>query len=203
MKKVVFMIIASLLVIGLVLPGCGGGNGEEDIRPSITFAVVGPMTEMPGKNHWWGAELACDEINAGVGVNVGGVYHKIELVQVDTNEFSGTTDEGVTALEAVIDDVDFALGGWDTEDVVAYREVAMDAQKIFMNCGAYTGSLQYSVVSDYDRYKYWFKVTPYNETFLVKSLYKMTTTIGQVLKGRWKNMEMPWLKTIECPKMAS
>ncbi len=183
MKRIVFLIIASLLMIGLVLPGCAGGDGGEDTRPPIAFAIAGPMTEMPGKNHWWGAELARDEINAGAGVNVGGVYHKIELVQVDTNEYSGTAEEGVTALEAVIDDVDFVLGGWETEDVVAYREVAMDAHKIFMNCGTATGSLQYSVVSDYDRYKYWFKSIPYNETFLVKSLYKMTTTIGQVLKA--------------------
>jgi len=188
LKKIVFLIIASLLVLGLVLPSCtgGGGNGDGDgdggERPSITFAIAGPMTEMQGKNHWWGAELARDEINAGAGVNVGGVYHQVDLVQVDTNEVSGTPEEGVAALQTVIDDVDFVLGGHQTEDVVVYREVAMDAKKIFMNCGVTTGSLQYSVVEDYDTYKYWFKVSPVNDIFIVKSLIKMTRTIGQVLK---------------------
>lgn len=101
---------------------------------------------------------------------------------MDTNEVSGTPAEGVNALTAVIDDVDFVIGGFRTESVVAYREVAMDAEKIFMNCGAATGSLQYSVVSNYPRYQYWFKSTPYNEIFLIKSLIQMTGTIG----GSWK-----------------
>ena len=149
---------------------------------TITFAIAGPMTESQGEHQWWGAELARDEINADAGVNVGGVYHKIALVQVNTNETLGTAEEGVTALQAVIDDVDFVLGGFSTEYVVAYREVAIDAKKIFMGCGASMGVLQYSVVDDYDRYKYWFKGTPYNETFLVKSLYKMMITISGLLK---------------------
>jgi branched-chain amino acid transport system substrate-binding protein len=58
----------------------------------------------------------------------------------------------------------------------------MDAQKLFFNCGAATGSLQFSVVTDYDKYKYWFKSTPYNESFLVTSCLKMTGTIGNILK---------------------
>ena len=164
-------------------------NGDYEITahfeetPPITFAVAGPMTDFRGQHHWWGAELARDEINANLGVNVGGVYHKIELVQVDTNEISGTPEEGVTALEAVIDNVDFVLGGWHLDNVVVYREVAMDAQKIFMNCGCAYGSLQYPVVDDYDRYKYWFKMTPYNDWFLVSSAYKVVSTIRIVLRN--------------------
>ena len=156
-------------------------NFEE--TPLITFAVAGPMTEFQGEHHWWGAELARDEINASAGVNVGGIYYQVELVQVDTNEISGTPDEGVTALQAVIDDVDFVVGGWQPENVVLYREVAMDAQKIFMDCGAATDSLQFSVVTNYAKHKYWFKVIPYNGTFIFKNLLEMTSTIGGLLKG--------------------
>ncbi len=185
MKKIVFLIIACLLVIGMVLPGCAGdgdGNGGDVFDQWITFAVAGPMNDVQGEAHWAGAEMARDEINDAGGVDVGGTIYGIKLVQVDTNEVAGTPAEGVTALEAVIDDVDFVVGGFRTESVVAYREVAMDAQKIFMNCGAATGSLQHSVVEDYDRYKYWFKSSPYNESFLVKSLFAMTVSIGGLLK---------------------
>jgi branched-chain amino acid transport system substrate-binding protein len=59
----------------------------------------------------------------------------------------------------------------------------MDGQKIFMDCGAATDLLQFSVVTNYDKYKYWFKFTPYNVGFLVASLLKMTSTIGAVLKN--------------------
>lgn len=186
MKRIVFLIIASLLVLGLVLPGCGDGNGngeEPTFDQYITFAVTGPMDDRQGEHHWAGAEMARDAINNAGGVDVGGTIYGIALTEVDTNEVHGSPADGVNALTAVINDVDFVVGGFRTEAVVAYREVAMEAEKIFMNAGAATGSLQYSVVSNYDRYKYWFKATPYNESFLVKSLLKMVGTIGGAFKA--------------------
>ncbi len=186
MKRIVFLVIASLLVLGLVLPGCAGGGGDGGAEKVMKIAVAGPMTDFRGENHWWGAEMAADEINAADGVDVGGTNYKIELVKVETKEATEgeTSTTGTANLEAVINDVDFVVGGFRTEVVAVYREVAMDAEKIFMNCGAATASLQFSVVTNYDRYKYWFKVTPYNETFLVvNALFKMTATIGTVLKN--------------------
>ena len=187
MKRIVFLVIATLLVMGLVLPGCAGdggngGNGGPDTRPPITFAIADAMTDITGVNAWAGAEMARDEINDGDGVNVGGEYHKVELVKVDTNEVVGSPDEGVTALGAVIDDVDFVLGGFRTEQVTVYREVAMDAGKLFMDCGAATGALQYAVVKNYDKYKYWFKVTPYNENFLAQSLFRIVRAFTGLLR---------------------
>ena len=182
MKRIVLLIIASLLVIGLVLPGCAGGDGAEDSRPPITFAIAQAMSDITGEHAWDAATMARDEINAGAGVNVGGVYHEIELVQVDTNEVLGTAEQGVSALLAVIDKVDFVLGGFRTENLQVYREVAMDGKKMFMDCGASTMSLTYSVVHDYDRYKYFFRVTPCNDAFLLTSLSKMTSAAGTALK---------------------
>ena len=194
MKKILFLIIATLLVLGLVLPGCGG-NGqqeeEEEEENFITIAVTGPMTDMQGENHWDGASMAMEEINAAGGIDVGGTMYDVELVQVETKEATEGEDgsTGTANLLAVIDDVDFVIGGFRTEVVSVYRDVAIDAEKIFMNCGAATGSLQFSVVTDYDKYKYWFKATPYNETFLVKSCLKMTATIGSILKATLEGTE--------------
>jgi len=151
--------------------------------PTITFAVAGPMTAFDGEHQWWGAELARDEINDAGGIDIGGTAYMVELVQVETNEMLDTSGAtGTTALTAVIDDVDFVIGGRTTEAVTVYREVAMEAQKIFMDCGAASGSLQYATVEDYDRYKYWFKSTPYNSSFIVNALLKITGTIGTVLR---------------------
>jgi hypothetical protein len=58
----------------------------------------------------------------------------------------------------------------------------MDAEKIFMDCGAATGALQYSVVTNYNKYKFWFKATPYNEGFLCASLFKIVGTFTDLLK---------------------
>jgi branched-chain amino acid transport system substrate-binding protein len=161
-------------------------NFEE--TPSVTFAIAGPMSDFQGQMQWDGALIAADEINAAGGVIINGTKCPVELVKVETKETTEGEDgsTGITNLEAVIDNVDFVVGGFNTENVVVYREVAMDAHKIFMNCGAASGSLQYSAVEDYDRYKYWFKSSPYNGVFVVKSLLKMTATVGMVLRQTLK-----------------
>jgi branched-chain amino acid transport system substrate-binding protein len=187
LKRTAFIIVGILLLLGLILPGCTG-EGPTPTTNYIKVAVCGQQDDIQGENQMNGAEIAKNEINAmnsGDGIEIGGDYYQVELVPVETNEStegeSGST--GTTNLEDVIDDVDFCVGGFRTEVVQVYREVAMDAQKIFMDCGAATGSLQFSTVVDYDNYKYWFKATPYNESFLVKSCFKMLAGIGGYLKA--------------------
>jgi len=184
MKRIVFLIIATLLVLGLVLPGC------TDSTPAnlIKIAVCGQQNDIQGENQYNGAEMARDEINAmngGQGVEIDGTYYKVQLVKVETKESTegedGTT--GSANLLAVIDDVAFCVGGFRTEVVDQYREEAMEAEKVFMNCGAATGALQLDVADDHETYKYWFKATPYNESFLVKSCFKMLAGIGGYLKA--------------------
>ena len=190
MKKFLAILLALALAVSLVLAGCGGtGQQEEEEEEEeeenfITIAVCGPLTFIQGKDHVGGAELARDEINAAGGVNVGGTKYMIELVEVDTNEIVDTSGAtGTTGLTAVIDDVDFVVGGFRTEAVTVYREVAMEAQKIFIDDGAATNELQESVLLDYDKYKYWFKGTPYNGTFLFVNMLKQVVTIASAMKA--------------------
>jgi branched-chain amino acid transport system substrate-binding protein len=187
LKRTAFVVVGVLLLLGLILPGCTG-PGPTPTTNYIKVAVCGQQDDIQGENQMNGATIAMNELNAlngGDGIEIGGDYYQVELVPVETNESTsgenGST--GTTNLEDVINDVDFCVGGFRTEVVQVYREVAMDAQKIFMDCGAATGSLQFSVVVDYDHYKYWFKATPYNESFLVKSCFKMLKGIGGYLEA--------------------
>jgi len=186
MKRIVFLIIATLLVLGLVLPGCT----ESTPANLIKIAVCEPHGDIQGDNQMNGAEMARDEINAmngGKGVEIDGTYYKVQLVDVNTDEASATAGDdgaiGSANLLDVIDDVAFCVGGFRTEAVGVYREVAMTGEKVFMDCGAATGALQLSVADDYDTYQYWFKATPYNESFLVKSCFKMLAGIGGYLQA--------------------
>lgn len=192
MKRIVFLIIASLLVLGLVLPGCG--EAYVRVRPvtagEIHIAVTGPMDEVQGEHHWLGATMARDEINALPGkITLDGTPHTLVLHKVNTNEVHGLPSEGVLALRKVIRDVDLVVGGFRTESVSAYRLEAMDEKVIFMNCGAATMALQQSVVTDYPTYKYWFKATPYNEIFLCTSMLKLTASAVASLVGTFKVLE--------------
>jgi branched-chain amino acid transport system substrate-binding protein len=183
MKRIVFLIMTSLLVIGLVLPGCGEAKPEPVLYVfeggKINIGIAGELNYMAGAMQWAGATLAQEAINRNGGVDIDGVSYILDLVRIETGEEtvdrSGLT--GVLNLTAAIDDVDFILGGFRAEAVEVYRDVAMEKGVIFIDCGAAAETLQHSVVDDYAGYCFWFKGTPYNEYFLGQSVVK---TLGAV-----------------------
>jgi branched-chain amino acid transport system substrate-binding protein len=178
MKRLLFICFVSIMLIALILPACAAPKVDV-----VKIGVIGPMKFMEGENHWNGAVLARDEINAAGGVNLNGKKYQIELIKSDSNEILNPT-EAASAMERLItvDKPDFVVGGFRTEGVMPMQEVAMNYKKIFLNSGAATRALQAKVVDNYDRYKYFFKVTPYNEYFLVTSDFKMLSMVGTILK---------------------
>jgi len=183
MKRIVLLIVASLLVIGLVLPGCGEAKPEPLLYVfeggKISIGVAGELTHTAGEMQWAGAMLAQEAINGNGGIDIGGVSYILELVHIETGEetVDPTGLTGLSALTTAIDGVDFVLGGFRTEAVEVYRGVAMEKGVIFINCGAAAETLQHSVVNDYAGYRFWFKGTPYNEYFLGQSVVR---TLGAV-----------------------
>ena len=175
--------MASLLVIGLVLPGCGETKPEPVLYVfeggKINVGIAGELNYTAGAMQWAGAMMAQDVINRNGGVDIDGVSYILELVPMETGEetVDPTGLTGVLALTAAIDDVDFILGGFRAEAVEVYRDVAMEKGVIFINCGAATEKLQHSVVDDYAGYRFWFKGTSYNEYFLGQSVVR---TLGAV-----------------------
>lgn len=155
----------------------------------IKIGIVGPMAFVQGENHWNGAMLAADEINKAGGIKVGGESRPIELVKVDTNEILSVPD-AANAMERVLtqDDVDFVVGGFRTEAVLAMQDVAMDYQKIFIDVGAAHDKLTQRVGEDYDTYKYFFQVAPTKASDLGKTLFAVLATIaGEIRSGLGKD----------------
>jgi branched-chain amino acid transport system substrate-binding protein len=149
---------------------------------TIKIAVVGPMAFAQGENHWEGAEMARDEINKEGGISVAGKKRKIELVKVDSNEIQSVPD-ATNAMDRAItrEKADFVIGGFRSEAVLAMQEVAMDYKKIFLGCGAADAKLGANVEKNYDRYKYWFRVSPLNSPGLGKTLFAVLGSIaGQI-----------------------
>ena len=158
-----------LLTAGMVLMMCFSAWGAGTIK----IGVIGPMNFMQGKGHWNGALMAAEEINAKGGVQVGKEKMKIELVKADSNEFLNVTD-ATNAMERLMtqDKVDFVVGGFRTEAVLAMQDIAMDYKKIFIGCGAAHPELCLRVAKNYDRYKYFFRGTPFNSLYLVAGLLR-------------------------------
>jgi branched-chain amino acid transport system substrate-binding protein len=80
------------------------------------------------------------------------------------------------------DKVDFIVGGFRTEAVLAMQDIAMDYKKIFIGCGAAHPELCLRVAKDYKRYKYFFRGTPFNSMYLVRTCFIHMATVGAILK---------------------
>jgi branched-chain amino acid transport system substrate-binding protein len=175
--KIVTSLVIIVLIAGLIagVVGCGGGEAKE-----IKIGVIGPMQFQMGKHHWMGATLAADEINAAGGVKVGDDYYTIKLVQVDSNELVNPADAASAAERAItVDKVDFLVGTIRSEGALAVQEVAMDYQKIFLVCGSSETKLSKNVTDNYDRYKYWFRVTPVNNNYLGQLNFLLVGMVAQ------------------------
>lgn len=150
----------------------------------IKIGIIGPMAFVQGENHWAGAELARDEINKAGGIKVGSQKHPIEIVKVDSNEIQSVPD-ATNAMERALtqDKVDFVIGGFRTEAVLAMQDVAMDYKKIFLGVGAAHEQLGLRVLQNYDRYKYWFRIAPIKSGDLGKVLFAGLGTIAAQIRN--------------------
>src|SRR4030042_5638299 len=186
MKKFTFgwgMLLVACLVVVMCFPAWGR---------TIKIGVIGPMNFTQGKGHWGGATMAMEEINARGGVQVGNEKMKVELVKADSNEFLNVTD-ATNAMERLMtqDKVDFVVGGVRTEAVLAMQDIAMEHKKIFFGCGAAHDELCNRVAKNYNTYKYWFRGTPYNSTFLVRAAFIHLGTVAAVVK---ESLNIPKIK---------
>jgi branched-chain amino acid transport system substrate-binding protein len=192
LKKIVFLIIASLLVIGLVLPGLVGAD-----NPTIKVLIAGPMTYTQGTDMWKGATLAANEIKAAGGVDVGGAKYDFELVQVDTDEIDDYADAGTKLLAAITanPDAEFIIGGFRTEGVENMIPVAMSNNITMFICGAASYSLlnycpYYPYVPAYSGYKYIFRGTPFNDVFLMNNAVMMLGMVIYDVSNAIKNFRV-------------
>jgi len=192
MKRIVFLIIASLLVLGLILPGCGG-----DATPKVVIAICGPMSNVQGIHMWNGATMAEAEINAlngGKGIDIGGTYYQIDVIKINTNEISSPESAG-PAMEAAITtkDAQFVVGGFRTEAVLDMVKVARDTTTPFMIAGAATyyllsgryplpyphaGTPYYPYEAGSAGFEYIFRATPFNDAFLLNNTMMMNVMVA-------------------------
>jgi branched-chain amino acid transport system substrate-binding protein len=196
-----FMYFALLLIVATLIFGMMGCTpaGDDAVTPpedegeetgptfdkEIKIAITGPMTQVQGEHMWWGAQMAAEEINAAGGVMVGEETYGISLIQVETDEVMDPLGS-VSAVENIIlsDDPDFLIGGFRTEGVMAYSELAVvDYQKIFMIVGASTNELtQGRIDVDYDTWKYIFRVTPVKSSDLATVTFLMLNDVAMAVR---------------------
>lgn len=169
--------------------------GAPSSRPNvIKIGCAGDTGEIQGDANWEGAYLAAKHINEDEGIDVGGETYYIGVTREDTDESNPNlvTDRGVAAARRLIYDkeVDFAVGGFRSEALLAYQEEFMEAEIIFIDTGASTDIFCTNVMTDYDTYKYMFRWMPINSTSLAGQILSTLIGFAVTMNGTYPNHEV-------------
>ncbi len=173
MRKM-FLSLCAFLLMFLATTSVSHGEG------TINIGVIGPMKYIHGQEVWNGAVLAADEINGRGGVRIGSDLVPIKLIKVDSNEYLSVTT-AVNAIEMLFfnNHVDFVVGGFRSEAVMAMQDVAMDHKKIFISAGAAASILTQRVAQNYERYKYYFRGGTFTDYNLGKACFLQLGHVAQ------------------------
>jgi branched-chain amino acid transport system substrate-binding protein len=157
-------------------PGITGIPEERWIK----IGLMGDKGELEGDQNYMGGYLAARRINSAGGITINGTTWAIAVAWEDTDEQAAvfSTSKAVAAAERMVyeQECDFAVGGFRTEPLLAYREPFMDNHIPFLITGAMTDIFCTDVLDNYARYKYTFRVSPYNSTYSAQAL--VTSVLG-------------------------
>jgi branched-chain amino acid transport system substrate-binding protein len=192
-KRILAIVIIAVIGVGIGVGAwvflSGGGvynwsasdapGAPTDIKKDqiIRLGIIADTERLQGEGSYNGAELAVDEINSAGGVHIGNDTYYFGITSENTDEANPILDTstGVTAARRLINykKVQYAVGGFRTETVLAYQPLFMDAKVVFINTGAATTSLAQNVLDDYNRFKYFFHPSPQNTTILITELIQL------------------------------
>jgi branched-chain amino acid transport system substrate-binding protein len=158
---------------------CSPAWAEDEIR----IGIIGPMRFSYGQEQWNGAEMAVEEINSTGGLKVGSKRMQVKLFKADSNEFFSIA-AAASAMEQLIlrDKCHFVVGGLTSEATLAMQDVAMDNKTIFYSAGPAHPQLCDRVAENYGRYKYYFRGTPFNSNYLLKSMINLVRSGSVAMK---------------------
>ena len=154
MKKIIFSLLAVLLIASMVMIGCGPKTPAE--TGPIVIAYVGNVASPGTKPAMDIMQMACDEINAAGGVN----GRQLKLVLEDSKGDAALSVAAAT--RAVLDDkalIYFVEGRTEICLAVTPKSVELYKQQphILFYQGAMGRELTTPVMSDYDTYKFCFR----------------------------------------------
>lgn len=155
------------------LAGCtdliaDGDDDDEEVDDTLRVGVLAPdpETNPVGGSIVGGAEIAAQELTGD-----GGVLDADD-VEVYVGNTGGTASGARDAYSELVleHEVHFTLGNFVSEALLAIEDDIADEEKIHLTAGVGTPQITESVAEDYDRYKYMFRVGPFNSVYLGQSL---------------------------------
>jgi branched-chain amino acid transport system substrate-binding protein len=169
MNRFAFIASAVSVALGMVAPAAWAQ--PKPIRIGVPTALQLQV----GRDTQEGLKMAIDDINAKGGV----LGRKLEMVVADETE---NPETGISAIKKLTADekVDVLIGGYTSGVTLAQLPHISTAKTIYLNVGSASPSTNAKVKTDYDNYKYIFRVGPLHAAHQAR---QMTTFIADFVKG--------------------
>ncbi|MBN9582881.1 MAG: ABC transporter substrate-binding protein [Afipia sp.] len=144
-------------------------------QPPIKIGIPTSVQLQVGRDTQNAAKMAVEEINAAGGL----LGRKLEIVVADETE---NPEQGIAAIKKLTadDKVDVLVGGYTSGVTLAQLPHISNAKTIYLGVGAASPAITAKVKSDYDNYKYIFRVSPINAAHQARALVDF---ISGKLKG--------------------
>ena len=141
----------------------------------IRIGVPTAMQLQVGRDTQDALKMAIDEVNAKGGV----LGRKLEMVVADETE---NPETGISAIKKLTADekVDVLIGGYTSGVTLAQLPHIAAAKTIYLNVGSASPATNAKVKTDYDNYKYVFRVGPLNAAHQAR---QMTGFVSGFVKG--------------------
>ena len=151
MNRSAFLTGAACAILGLAAP-----LAQAQDKP-IRIGVPTAIQLQVGRDTQDAVKMAIDAINAKGGV----LGRKLEMVVADETE---NPETGISAIKKLTGDekVDVLIGGYTSGVTLAQLPHISAAKTIYLNVGSASPSTNAKVKTDYDHYKYIFRVGPLN-----------------------------------------
>ena len=168
-SRFVLLAGAACAALGLVAP-----LALAQPKP-IRIGVPTSVQLQVGRDTQDALKMAIDDINAKGGV----LDRKLEMVVADETE---NPETGISAIKKLTADekVDVLIGGYTSGVTLAQLPHISAAKTIYLGIGAASPSTNAKVKTDYDNYKYIFRVGPLNAAHQARQL---TVFISDFVKG--------------------
>ena len=144
-------------------------------QPPIKIGVPTSIQLQVGRDTQNAIKMALEDINSKGGL----LGRKLEMVAADETE---NPEQGIAAIKKLTadDKVDVLIGGYTSGVTLAQLPHISNAKTIYLGVGAASPAITAKVKSDYDNYKYIFRVSPIHAGHQARALVDF---ISGKLKG--------------------
>jgi branched-chain amino acid transport system substrate-binding protein len=157
--------VLTLILLATLLSLCTQPQQTE--REKVVIGVIGPMALPEGQAEEKAVKLAVEEINAQGGI----LGYKVEVVVGDTKLDSNTATSEFRRL-ATAEKADVIIGGFSSGVLSAMMETMAETKTLFLS-DASSPEHAKKVEQNYERYKYWFRVSQNNGSTFALDLADM------------------------------